>query len=57
MDRHQDGVRKLASAIADHEIKRSIILKPGCGGIFGCVIIRTLFYRLCYTHMFNVLNC
>ena len=40
MDRHQDGVRKLASAIADHEVKRSIILKPGCGGFL--VIIRSL---------------
>ena len=28
MDRHQDDVRKLASAIVDPEVKRSIILKP-----------------------------
>ena len=26
MDRHQDDVRKLASAIVDPEVKRSIIL-------------------------------
>ena len=42
MDRHQDDVRKLASAIVDPEVKRSIILKPGGGGFFGGVIIRTL---------------
>ena len=40
MDRHQDDVRKLASAIVDPEVKRSIILKPGGGGFFGGVIIR-----------------
>ena len=34
MDRHQDDVRKLASAIVDPEVKRSIILKPGGGGFF-----------------------
>ena len=28
MDRHQDDVRKLASAIVDPEVKHSIILKP-----------------------------
>ena len=39
MDRHQDDVRKLASAIVDPEVKRSIILKPEGGGIFGGVII------------------
>ena len=42
IDRHQDDVRKLASAIVDPEVKRSIILKPGCGGFFGGVIIRSL---------------
>ena len=42
MDRHQDDVRKLASAIVDLEVKRSIILKPGGGGFFGGVIIRSL---------------
>ena len=31
MDRHQDDVRKLASAIVGPEVKRSIILKPGGG--------------------------
>ena len=41
MHRHQDDVRKLASAIVDPEVKRSIILKPG-GGFFGGVIIRSL---------------
>ena len=40
--RHQDDVRKLASAIVDPEVKRSIILKPGGGGFFGGVIIRSL---------------
>ena len=39
MDRHQDDVRKLASAIVDPEVKLSIILKPGGGGFFGGVII------------------
>ena len=42
MDRHQDHVRKLASSIVDPEVKRSIILKPGGGGFFGGVIIRSL---------------
>ena len=42
MDRDQDDVRKLASAIVDPEVKRSIILKPGGGGFFGGVIIRSL---------------
>ena len=42
MGRHQDDVRKLASAIVDPEVKRSIILKPGGGGYFGDVIIRSL---------------
>ena len=42
MDRHQDDIRKLASAIVDPEVKRSIILKPGGGGFFGVVIIRSL---------------
>ena len=42
MDRHQDDVRKLASAIVDPEVKRSIILKPGGGGFFGGVIIPSL---------------
>ena len=40
MDRHQSDVRKLASAIVDPEVKRSIILKPEGGGFFGGVIIR-----------------
>ena len=42
MDRHQDDVQKLANAIVDPEVKRSIILKPGGGGLFGGVIIRSL---------------
>ena len=42
MDRHQDDVQKLASTIVDPEVKRSIILKPGGGGFFGGVIIRSL---------------
>ena len=41
MDRHKDGVKKLASEV-DPEIKRSIILKPGGGGFFGGTIIRSL---------------
>ena len=45
MDRHQDDVRKLASAIVDPEVKRSIILKPGGGGFFGGVIIRRSLIR------------
>ena len=42
MDRHKDDVKKLASAVVDPEIKRSIILKPGGGGFFGGTIIRSL---------------
>ena len=42
MDRHKDDVEKLASAMVDPEIKRSIILKPGGGGYFGGTIIRSL---------------
>ena len=43
IDRHQDDVRKLASAIiVDPEVEHSIILKPGGGGFFGGVIIRSL---------------
>ena len=42
MVKHQNDVRKLASAIADPEVKHSIILKPGGGGFFGGVIIRSL---------------
>ena len=42
MERHKDDVRKLASAMVDPEVKRSIILKPGGGGFFGGVIIRSL---------------
>ena len=42
MDRHKDDVKKLASAMVDPEIKRSIILKPGGGGCFGGTIIRSL---------------
>ena len=42
MERHKDDVRKLVSAIVDPEVKRSIILKPGGGGFFGGVIIRSL---------------
>ena len=42
MDRHTDDVRKLASAMTDPEVKRSIILKPGGGGFLGGVIIRSL---------------
>ena len=38
MDRHQDDVRKLASAIVDPEVKRSIFLKHGCVGFFSGVI-------------------
>ena len=40
MERRKDDVRKLASAMVDPEVKRSIILKPG--GFFGGVIIRSL---------------
>ena len=29
MERRKDDVRKLASAMVDPEVKRSIILKPG----------------------------
>ena len=42
MERRKDDVRKLASAMVDPEVKRSIILKPGGGGFFGGVIIRSL---------------
>ena len=42
IDRHKDDVKKLASAMVDPEIKRSIILKPGGGGFFGGTIIRSL---------------
>ena len=42
MHRHQNDVRKLASAIIDPETKRSIILKPGGGGFLSGVIIRSL---------------
>ena len=42
MDRHQDDVRKLASAIVDPEVKRSIFLKHGCVGFFRGVIIQSL---------------
>ena len=42
MDRHQNDVKKLASAIVHPETKRSIILKPGGGGFLGGVIIRSL---------------
>ena len=42
MDRHQNDVRKLASEIVGPEVKRSSILKPGGGGFFGGVIIRSL---------------
>ena len=42
MDRHQDDVRKVASAIVDPDVKRSINLKLGGGGFFGGVIIRSL---------------
>ena len=38
----KDDVRKLASAMVDPEVKRSIILKTGGGGFFGGVIIRNL---------------
>ena len=41
MDRHKDDMKKLASAMVDPEIKRSIILKPGGGGYFGGTIIRS----------------
>ena len=40
--KHQDNFRKLVSAIVDPEVKRSIILKPGGGGFFSGVIIRSL---------------
>ena len=42
MERHKDDVRKLASAMVDPEVKRSIILKPGGDGFFEGVIIRSL---------------
>ena len=42
MERRKNDVRKLASAMVDPEVKRSIILKPGGGGFFGGVIIRSL---------------
>ena len=42
MERRKDDVRKLACAMIDPEVKRSIILKPGGGGFFGGVIIRSL---------------
>ena len=42
MERRKDDVRKLASAMVDPEVKRSIILKPGGGGFFEGVIIRSL---------------
>ena len=42
MDRHKDDVKKLASAMVDPGIKRSIILKPGGGGYFSGTIIRSL---------------
>ena len=42
MERHKDDIRKLASAMVDPEVKRSIILKQGGGGFFGGVIIRSL---------------
>ena len=42
MDRHQNDVRKLASAIVDPEVKRSIFLKHGCVGFFSGVIIQSL---------------
>ena len=35
MDRHKDDVKKLASAMVDPEIKRSIILKPGGDGFLA----------------------
>ena len=40
--KHQDYVRKLASAIVDPEVKRSIILKPGGGGFFAGLSTRIL---------------
>ena len=42
MDKHQDDVRKIASAIVDPEVKGSVILKPEDGELFGGVIIRSL---------------
>ena len=42
MDRHQNYVKRLASAINDPETKRNIILKPGGGGFLGGVIFRCL---------------
>ena len=42
MDKRQDDVRKLASTKFDPKVKRSIILKPGGGGFFGGVIIRSV---------------
>ena len=42
MDKHKDDVRKLASPLVNADTKRDIILKPGGGGFFGGVIIRSL---------------
>lgn len=42
MDRHKTEIRKLASPMVDADTKRQLILKPGGGGFFGGVIIRTL---------------
>lgn len=42
MDKHRDDVRKLASPLVNADTKREIILKPGGGGFFGGVIIRSL---------------
>ena len=42
MDSPKDDVKKIASAMVDPEIKRSIISKPGSVGFFGGTIIRSL---------------
>ena len=42
MTKHKDDLRRLASAMIEPNEKRSIILKPGGGGFFGGVIIRSL---------------
>ena len=42
MDKRKDDVRKLASPLVNADTKREIILKPGGGGFFGGVMIRSL---------------
>ena len=46
IDRHKDDVKKIASAMVDPEIKRSIILKSGGGGLFGGTIFEVSLDRM-----------